>query len=80
MSTFNKKINISLFSASLFLIINLPQTYILTDSLLPFKTFNRDKNCPTYYGMLFHTLVFALLSYASMGNNKNWRLKLKYTF
>ena len=80
MSTLQKKVNISLFSSLLFFVINLPQTYILTNSLLPFKTFNIDSNCPTYYGMLFHTLVFAILSYISMGKNKNSHLKLKYTF
>ena len=67
MSSLQQKISISAGSAFLFVLVNLPQTYKLTNSILPIQTYSQD--CPTDRGLLIHTLVFFILSYLSMGNN-----------
>lgn len=75
MSTLQKKINISFSSACLFFVINLPQTYKLTSTVLN----NNNSNNVTYNGLLLHTLIFFLISYFTMGD-KPAKLKLKYSF
>ncbi len=78
MTTLEQKATISLGSALLFAIINLPQTYQLTNSFLPGITM--QNGCPTSLGLLIHTLVFGLISFLTMGNvrEQTWR-KVKYS-
>ena len=66
MSTFQQKLRISLGSAALFALINLPATYKLTNNLLPFNLYNETTNCPTSTGLLVHTVVFFLVTLVSM--------------
>ena len=63
--TLNKKLSISLGSAVLFVLVNLPQTYKFTNSLLPMSLYKN--NCPSHLGLLLHSLVFFVVSYLSMG-------------
>ena len=78
MATFYKKLQISIGSAVLFMIINLPQTYEITNKIFPWKTISNG--CPTHLGILFHTLVFFLLTFFSMGNVKiQTGIKLKHS-
>ena len=79
MATFKDKLKISVFSAGLFFITNISQTYKLTDDIVPFTTYNTLKQCITYNGLLFHTLIFALMSFLSMANKANTLVKLKHT-
>ena len=69
MATLQSKLSISAGSALLFALINLPETYKLTDSLLPLNLFDKSKNCPTYLGLLVHTVVFGLITFLSMGSS-----------
>ena len=79
-TTFNQKLQISLGSAILFALLNFPETYRLTNSLLPFTTFDSTSNCPTYTGVLLHTLVFFLLTFFMMGDVQNRTgIKLKHS-
>jgi hypothetical protein len=55
-------------SAALFTLINLPQTYKLSNSILPLDLYNSNTNCPTGTGLLVHAIVFFALSFLSMGN------------
>lgn len=66
MASFHEKSMISAGSALLFLAINAPQTYKLTDKIFPCKLI--EGNCPTNIGILIHTLVFFLVSFLTMGN------------
>jgi hypothetical protein len=68
MSTFQKKIQISIGASFLFLIINLPQTYNLTNKLLPWEII--ENGCPTRLGLLTHTLLFFIIRFLEMGNSK----------
>ncbi len=80
MATFQQKLSISLGSAFLFMLVSLPQTYKLTDNLLPVNTSNDITNCPTNAGLLLHALVFFVLTYLSMmGADVNPGIKLKHT-
>jgi hypothetical protein len=79
MATFGDKLQISAFSAGLFLITNISQTYKLTNNIVPFTTYSRTKQCITYNGLLLHTLIFSLLSFLSMNNKTNMFVKLKHT-
>lgn len=80
MATLTAKLSISFGSAVLFTLINLPQTYRLTNKLLPFNLYNTSTNCPTYIGLLLHTVVFFVLTYLSMGNSTiKSGIKLKHT-
>ena len=77
MATLNQKLTISIFSALLFTLVNLPQTYKLTNSLLPYNLYN---NCPTNIGLIVHTIIFFILTFLSMGNPSiNTGFKLKNT-
>jgi len=78
MATFQKKLQISIGSAFLFIIVNLPQTYEITNKILHWKTISNG--CPTHLGILTHTLVFFLLTFLSMGNVKiKTGIKLKHS-
>jgi len=80
MTTLASKISISFGSAILFTLINLPQTYKLTNKLLHFNLYNLHTNCPTHIGLLLHTIVFFVLTYLSMGNPYiKSGIKLKHT-
>jgi hypothetical protein len=65
MTTFQQKLNISIWSSLLFLIINLQQTYKISNNIFPWETTNN--NCPTAWGTLTHTILFFIISYLSMG-------------
>lgn len=80
MATLEQKIRISLGSAALFALINLPQTYKLTNKLLGVDLYNSSTNCPTNSGLILHSLVFFALTYLSMGNSSaDDGIKLKHT-
>ena len=66
MATFGQKLSISIKSALLFAVVNLPQVYKLTDSVLPINLFNSGTNCPTNTGLLVHAIVFFVLTFLSM--------------
>tara|TARA_B110000208_G_C11777134_1_gene432467 strand:+ start:34 stop:444 length:411 start_codon:yes stop_codon:yes gene_type:complete len=78
MSTFEKKVLISIKSAILFLLVNLPNTFKLTSKLLKLNLYN--KYCVTNLGLIIHTLVFFSLTYLSMSKSKiNKLIKLKHS-
>ena len=78
MATFQKKLQISIGSAFYFLIINLPQTYKLTNNILPWKTTQNE--CPTYLGLFTHTFVFFIITFLTMRNSKlKMEIKLKHS-
>ena len=59
MATLEQKLQISLISAGLFVLLNLPQTYDVTNKLLsglvgPLAS----GGCPTMVGLLIHAVVF----------------------
>ena len=62
------KFTISAGSAVTFALVNLPQTYKLTDKLLPLNLY--QNGCPTPLGLVVHTLVFFGLSYLTMAGTK----------
>jgi hypothetical protein len=68
MTTLEQKVNISLGSAMLFALLNLPVTYKLTDSFFPYKLYNKSSGCPTHMGLLVHTVVFFVITYLTMGD------------
>ena len=59
-----KKLKISIFSGLMAAIIQMPQTFALTNKILPFETFRNG--CSTIEGKLFHLLVFFAVTYLSM--------------
>ncbi len=80
MANFNQKLMISLESAALFALINLPQVYKLTDNILPLNLYNTTTACPTNLGLVIHTIVFFVLTFLSMGDiGKKTDIKLKHT-
>ena len=80
MATFQQKLFISLGSAALFALVNLPQTYRLTDSILPLNLYNQETNCPTAAGLVIHAIVFFALSFLSMRNSSvDTGTKLKHS-
>lgn len=80
MATFEQKLSISIGSALLFALINLPFTYQLTDSLLPIDLYNNSTNCPTNMGLIVHALVFFIITFLTMGNPyDNTGVKLKHS-
>jgi hypothetical protein len=77
MSTLNKKIQISIFSGLIYFIVNLPETYKLTNKILNSYT---DNNCPTLIGSILHTCIFFIITYLSMyKSTKDNGIKLKHT-
>ena len=80
MTTLRDKVRISISSALLFLAVNLPQTYQLTNNLSPVPLINPATNCPTNLGLLSHTLVFFVVSFITMGDpTKKTALKIKHS-
>lgn len=82
MSTSSQKLAISIGSGVLFTLINLPQTYKLTNGILPLDLYNNNTNCPTSIGLLVHAIVFAVLTFLSMGHDNSYEntgFKLKNT-
>lgn len=80
MASFNQKLAISFGSAFMFMLLNLPHTYQVTNNLLPLDLFNTSTNCPTSLGLLLHALVFFVLTLLSMGNvRERAGIKLKHT-
>lgn len=81
MATFEEKLKISLQSAGLFAVINLPQVYGITNSVIPFiNTFNGVTKCPTNIGLIVHMVAFFALTLLSMiGSPKDNMIKLKHT-
>lgn len=78
MATLVDKVSISFFSAILFALISLPQTYQLTKKLLGIKTIKNG--CPTFVGHVLHTIVFFIVSYLSMGGDRiDPLLKVKFS-
>jgi len=80
MSSFQDKLVISIVSAIIFIIVNLPQTYALTSKITSLNLYNVITGCPTNLGILVHTLVFFVLTYLSMwGAPQSSGLKLKFS-
>lgn len=80
MATLQKKIGISIFSALIFTLVNLPQTYKFTNSLTQYELYNNSTNCPTNMGLIIHAIVFFALTFLSMKNPKEKTyIKLKHT-
>ena len=70
MSTLEGKVLISLNSALLFLLMNLPKTYKILS----------NNECPTNKSRLVHTFLFATFTFLSMvGSNSEVGIKLKHT-
>jgi hypothetical protein len=64
MPSLNDKIYISVVSAILFLLVSLPMTYQITNSL-GLRTL-QSAGCPSWVGIFLHTAVFGLLSFVLM--------------
>jgi hypothetical protein len=78
MATLQQKMQISAGSAILFMAVNLPETYRLTNKILPCKLI--DGNCPTSMGVFIHTAVFFLVTLLTMGDiRENTFEKLKHS-
>ena len=76
MATLKQKVLISLLSSFTFISLNLPIAYKLTSNLI--STY--DNGCPTNIGFMFHTFLFFIITYLSMGNPlKKSLIKLKRT-
>lgn len=78
MFSFDQKVLISLFSAVLFVLVSLPQTYQVTNFLtknVGQKTVSNG--CPTVFGLLLHTLVFVVLSFYSMRDGRPFEEKMR---
>lgn len=80
MSSLKDKIFISLLSAAVFVVVNLPQTYKLTDKVLPFDTWSESDKSPTDLGRVAHTLVFFSLTLLSMlKSDQDMMVKVKHS-
>lgn len=80
MATFQQKLSISIGSALLFFLINLPGTYRITNSVLPLDLYNGGTNCPTNTGLIIHAILFFVLTFLSMTRASiNTGIKLKHT-
>lgn len=80
MASFMQKLTISMGSAGVFALVNLPQTYQFTNNTLDLGTYDTATNCPTNVGLIIHAIVFFVLTYLSMGNPiKNIGMKLRHT-
>jgi hypothetical protein len=64
----NKKWQISIFSALIFVLVIHPYTYILTQKLLGgfLGKIAESNGCPTTLGLIIHTIVYILLVRGSM--------------
>jgi hypothetical protein len=80
MATFQQKLLISLGSAALFALINLPQVYRLTNSVSPVSLYNQDTSCPTAAGLIIHAIIFFALTFLTMRNaSADTGTKLKHS-
>lgn len=84
MTTLNQKLTISLASAGLFALLNLPCTYNFTNKLsndlFKVSMYDEEKTCPTNIGLIVHALVFLLITYISMYNiNQKDGIKWKHS-
>lgn len=63
-----KKWQISIFSAFIFILVVNPYTYILTQKILGgvFGKIADNNGCPTYIGIIIHTILYILLVRGSM--------------
>ena len=63
-----KKWQISIFSAFIFILVINPYTYIFTQNLLGglIGKIADSSGCPTYLGIIIHTIVYILLVRGSM--------------
>jgi hypothetical protein len=63
-----KKWQISIFSASIFILVIHPYTYMLTQKMLGclLGKISDINGCPTTLGLLIHTIVYILLVRGSM--------------
>lgn len=67
MADLKKKLLISLLAVVIFLIVSLPVTYKLTNMALgKIIAPTSVDGCPTTYGLIVHTVVFFLLTLATM--------------
>ena len=66
-----KKWQISIFSAFLFILVINPYTYIFTQNLLGglIGKIADNNGCPTFLGLIIHTIVYILLVRVSMDLN-----------
>lgn len=79
MSTFNKKLSISLGAAFIFALVNFPPFLKVIDSITPFDMINTN-GCQTYTGLIVSALLFFGLTYATMkGANINNLTKIKHS-
>ncbi len=64
----NKKWQISIFSAFIFLLVVNPYTYKFTQALLGglLGKISESNGCPTTLGLIIHTIVYVLLVRGSM--------------
>jgi len=65
MLTVSKKLRITLLSVLIFLLVSAPMTYKLTNSIFG-GTLANGGSCPTWFGLVLHTIVFGLITYALM--------------
>lgn len=80
MATLQEKVSISVNSALLFYILNLPFTYQLTNKLFSNTLYNTKTDCPTPIGLIVHTLIFFLITFLTMGNLQERTLtKIKHS-
>lgn len=68
MASLSVQISATVQSIVVFLIVSLPFTYKLTDSLLGgiIGRLANSSGCPTTLGLIVHSLVFGLIVYALM--------------
>jgi len=71
MATRNEKLVISLESSILFFIINHSFFYNITNNILLDKTYNKKKECRTKIGIIFHAILFCIITYLTMWNSIN---------
>lgn len=80
MSTFNEKVGISINSALLFALVNLPQAYAFTNSLSDVDLVDYITKCPTSAGLVLHAIVFFVITYLSMRKSKaDTGVKIKHS-
>jgi ABC-type long-subunit fatty acid transport system fused permease/ATPase subunit len=68
MPSTNEKINATLLSVIVFLLVSLPSTYKFTNGIFGGEL-AEPSGCPTLIGLLVHALVFAVIIYILMGVN-----------
>lgn len=68
MLTLSKKLRITLLSVFIFLVVSAPITYKFTNSIFGGTAImaSNGSYCPTGFGLLLHTVVFGLITYALM--------------